>query len=122
MRRKYLARDGTVRTPTAAEHSHPGMARTILGPDWHGNNDDTYAAVWQAGWVRVVETGTEVHGEKYLDGCPVPFDALPAEQQSWFGGKVHAEGKRFIWNSREFEGTREAQPNADGAAQVLVAG
>ena len=122
MKRIYLASDGTVRTPTAAEHSHPGMARTILGPDWHGNNDDTYTAIWQAGWVRVVETDTEVHGEKYLDRCPVPFDALPAEQQVWFGEKTGVEGKLFIWNSEEFAGTREVQPNAARAVQMLMEG
>lgn len=82
MMKIYLSKDGVVRVPTAEEKSHYGMAKTILGGEWRGNTEDAYASMWQAGWVRVVETATKVNGEQYLNGKPVPFKQLPPEQRS----------------------------------------
>ncbi len=53
MSRLYLNQDGSVRTPGPGEHGHLDMGRTILGPDWRGDVEETYAAMWNAGWVRV---------------------------------------------------------------------
>ena len=109
MMKIYLSKDGVVRVPTAEEKSHYGMAKTILGGEWRGNTEDAYASMWQAGWVRVVETATKVNGEQYLKGKPVPFKKLTPQQQKWFQAQCHSEEKQLIWNDQKFAITRSQE-------------
>jgi hypothetical protein len=106
MMKLYLSKDGVVRVPTAEEKSHYGMAKTILGGEWRGNTEDAYASMWQAGWVRVVETATKVNGEQYLNGKPVPFKKLTPKQKKWFEAQCHPGGRLLIWNDQKFANTR----------------
>ena len=104
--RKYLRPDGTERLPTEQENSHYGMARTELGADWKGDAEDAYAAMWNLGWVRVVEHAEEVHAECYRNG-PVPVRDLSAAQQLWLRNKEVYEHKAVRWNGVAFAATRE---------------
>ena len=118
MTRLYLSNvsnDGTVRTPDPGEHGHLDMGRAILGPDWRGDVEDTYAAMWKAGWVRVVDSPDTLVGEQWVDGRPVAFASLPRVQQEWL--KAHSEqvGKEFVWNARSFAIARDGQPDVPPA-------
>lgn len=117
MQRIYLSPAGEVRLPTPEERSHYGVARTVLGPDWQGNAEDAYAAMWQAGWVRVVDYGDRVFAERYLNGRPVPLAELTRPQRAWLEDLVLA-GKPLFWNDQLFSLTSEAQ---QGQAAGLVA-
>ena len=116
MKRIYLASDGTVRTPVNKEFTHYRMAQDFLGKGWSGDPGAAYAAMGQAGWVRVVDTPGKLYGEKFLNGKLVPFSKLTAEQRGWFAGKRSAKGKLFIWNDHEF-GSRRKVPPGDRMAQ-----
>ena len=106
MTRIYLSKDGKVRSPTAAENSHYGMARSILGPDWKGDTEDAYIAMWNLGWVRVVELDQSVFGERYVNGQPVLWAELTPAQVGWFEDQA-THGKKLVWNDAVFESTRE---------------
>lgn len=112
MRRLYLNQDGSVRAPTPGEYGHLDMARATLGPDWRGDTEATYAAMWNAGWVRLVDSPDTLVGEQWRDGKPVAFADLPPVQREWL--EVHSvrAGKEFVWNARSFALTRERQPEA----------
>ena len=112
MKRLYLSQDGTVRKPGPGEHGHLDMGRSILGPDWRGDVEDTYAAMWNAGWVRVVDSPDTLVGEQFVDGRPVPFANLPGVQQEWLKAHSVLAGKEFVWNSRTFVFPPENQPEA----------
>ena len=116
MKRIYLASDGTVRTASNKEFTHYRMAMDILGKGWTGDPEAACVAMWQAGWVRVVDTPGKLYGEKFLNGKPVPFSKLTAEQRGWFAGKRSSKGKLFIWNDHEF-GNRRKVPPGDRMAQ-----
>ncbi len=105
----YLRQDGSVRTPAPGEHGHLDMGRTILGPGWRGDVEETYAAMWNAGWVRVVDSTDTLVGEQWRDGKPVAFADLPPVQRKWL--KVHSvrAGKEFIWNAGAFALMRDGQ-------------
>ena len=108
----YLRQDGSVRTPGPGEHGHLDMGRTILEPDWRGDVEETYAAMWNAGWVRVVDSPDTLVGEQWRDGKPVAFADLPPVQREWL--EVHSDqaGKEFVWNASVFTRMREGQPEA----------
>jgi hypothetical protein len=112
MKRLYLSQDGSVRAPAPGEHGHLDMGRTTLGPDWRGDVEETYAAMWNAGWVRVVDSPNTLVGEQWRDGKPVAFADLPPVQREWL--EVHSvqAGKEFVWNGRTFALVRGAQPEA----------
>ena len=110
MKRIYLASDGTVRTASNKEFTHDRMAMDILGKGWTGYPEAAYAAMWQAGWVRVVDTPLKLYGDKFLNGKPVPFSKLTAEQRGWFEAKRSSKGKLLIWNDHEFGSTRKVPP------------
>ena len=111
----YLRQDGSVRTPGPGEHGHLDMGRTILGPDWRGDSEETYAAMWNAGWVRVVDAPNTLIAEQWRNGKPVAFADLPPVQRQWL--EVHSvqAGKEFVWNTKAFALTREGQPDAPPA-------
>ena len=115
MKRLYLNQDGTVRTPGPGEHGHLDMGRTILGPGWQGDVEDTYTSMWNAGWVRVVESPDMLEAEQWRDGKPVAFTDLPSVQREWLEAHSVRAGKRFVWNSKAFALTREGQPEASPA-------
>ena len=110
MKRLYLSQDGIVRAPAPGEHGHLDMGRTTLGPGWRGDVEQTYAAMWDAGWVRVVDAppGTLV-AEQWRDGKPVALADLPRVQQEWLNAHSVQAGKQFVWNARAFTLTREGQ-------------
>ena len=111
----YLSQDGSVRAPAPGEHGHLDMGRTILGPGWQGNVEDTYTSMWSAGWVRVVESPDMLEAEQWRDGKPVAFTDLPSVQREWLEAHSVRAGKRFVWNSKAFAPTREGQPDAPPA-------
>lgn len=88
------------------------MARAILGPGWRGDIEETYAAMWDAGWVRVVVSLGTLVAEQWRDGKPVAFADLPPVQREWL--EVHSvrAGKEFVWNAKEFALAPENQPEA----------
>lgn len=96
--------------PAPGEDNHIDIARAVLGAGWAGDIFATYEAMWNAGWVRVVETPDKLYGEKLLNRRQVPFSELTPAQQVWFEEKARSEGKLLIWNDREFANTREGQP------------
>lgn len=100
MTRLYLNQDGTVRAPGPGEHGHLDMGWTILGPDWRGNFQENYAAMWQAGWVRVVDSPNTLVAEQWVDGQPVAFASLPPVQQAWLKAHSVQVGKQLVWNAR----------------------
>ena len=122
MKRLYLSQDGTVRSPGPGEHGHLDMGRTILGPDWRGDMEHTYMTMWNAGWVRVVDSPDTLVGEQWRDGKPVAFADLPPVQQEWLEANSVRAGKQLCWNAKVFESTREGQSNAAQAAQVRTPG
>lgn len=109
MKRLYLSQDGIVRAPAPGEHGHLDMGRTTLGPDWRGDVEDTYSAMWNAGWVRVVVSPTTLVGEQWRDGKPVAFADLPPVQREWLDAHSVQAGKDFVWNATLFEQMREGQ-------------
>ncbi len=112
MTRLYLNQDGTVRALAPGEYGHLDMGRTTLGPDWRGDSEETYAAMWNAGWVRVVDAPNTLIAEQWRNGKPVAFADLPPVQRQWL--EVHSvqAGKEFVWNTKAFALTREGQPEA----------
>ena len=108
----YLSLVGTVRAPAPGEYGHLDMARAILGSDWHGDVEDAYAAMWNAGWVRVVDSPHTLFAEQWRDGKPVDFADLPPVQRAWLHEHSVQAGKEFVWNARAFALTREGQPEA----------
>ena len=118
----YLKPDGSVRAPAPGEYGHLDMAQTTLGPAWRGDVEDTYAAMWNAGWVRVVDSPGTLVGEQWRDGKPVAFADLPRVQREWLEENSVRAGKEFVWNAKMFESTREGQSNAAQSAQVRTAG
>ena len=112
MTRMYLSNDGTVRTPGPGEPGHLDMGRTILGPDWRGDVESTYAAMWNAGWVRVVDSPDTLVAEQWVNGQPVSFASLPRVQQEWLRAHSELAGKEFVWNARAFTFMREGQPES----------
>jgi len=96
MKRLYLSQDGTVRTPGPGEHGHLDMGRAILGPGWRGDVEETYAAMWNAGWVRVVDSPDTLVAEQWRDGKPVAFDDLPQVQREWLTAHSVQVGKQFV--------------------------
>ena len=120
MKRLYLSQDGIVRAPAPGEHGHLDMGRKILGPGWRGDVESTYAGMWNAGWVRVVDSPDTLVGEQWVDGQPVAFASLPRVQQEWLLSHSVQAGKQLVWNARPFTTRREGQPEArpDLPAQV----
>ena len=112
MNKLYLKPDGSVRAPAPGEYGHLDMARTILGPDWRGDSESGYIAMWNAGWVRVVESPGTLVGEQWRNGKPVAFADLPPVQQEWLETNSVRAGKEFIWNARAFTRMRQGQPEA----------
>lgn len=112
VKRLYLCSDGTIRMPGPGEHGHLDMGRTTLGPDWHGDVEATYAAMWNAGWVRVVDSPGALFAEQWRDGQPVAFSDLPPVQREWLEVHSVGAGKEFVWNARAFALTRDNQPEA----------
>ena len=108
----YLSQDGSVRAPAPGEHGHLDMDRTILGPGWQGDVEDTYTSMWSAGWVRVVESPDMLETEQWRDGKPVAFTDLPSVQRDWLEDNSKLLGKQLIWNDAAFALTREGQPEA----------
>lgn len=108
----YLKPDGSVRAPAPGEYGHLDMARTTLGPGWRGDIEDTYSAMWSAGWIRVVDSPHTLVGEQWRDGKPVAFADLPPVQREWL--EVHSvqAGKQFVWNAKEVALAPENQPEA----------
>lgn len=100
--------------PAPGEDNHIDIARAVLGAGWAGDIFATYEAMWNAGWVRVVDTPDKLYGEKLLNRRQVPFAELTPEQQVWFEEKARSEGKQLIWNDQEFANTREAQRGEGG--------
>lgn len=109
MQRFYLSIDGVPRLPGPGEDGHIDIARAVLGAGWAGDIFATYEAMWNAGWVRVVDAPDKLYGEKLLNRRQVPFVELTPAQRSWFEEKARSEGKQLIWNDREFANTREGQ-------------
>ena len=127
MTKIYLSEDAVVRTRLDGEHDHLGMAKTVLGAAWTPGDtaeaiEANYRAMWDAGWVRVIDTPTALYGEKWLNGEPVPVTNLPRVQREWLEENSALVGKQLYWNAKVFESTREGQSNAVHAAQVLTAG
>jgi hypothetical protein len=127
MTKIYLSEDAVVRTRLDGEHDHLGMAKTVLGAAWTPGDtaeaiEANYRAMWDAGWVRVIDTPTTLYGEKWLGGETVPFANLPRVQREWLAEHSALVGKQLYWNAKVFESTREGQSNAAQAAQVLMAG
>ena len=118
----YLKQDGSVRAPAPGEHGHLDMGRTTLGPDWRGDSEETYAAMWNAGWVRVVDSPETLYCEQWVGGAPVPLANLPRVQREWLAEHSALVGKQLCWNAKVFESTREGQSNAAQAAQVRTPG
>ena len=110
MKRFYLSTDGVPRFPGPGEEGHIAIARAVLGAGWAGDIFATYEAMWNAGWVRVVDTPAKLYGEKLLNRRQVPFSELTPAQQVWFGEKARSDGKQLIWNDQEFANTRETLP------------
>jgi len=103
----YLKPDGSVRAPAPGEYGHLDMARTTLGPDWRGDSEDTYAAMWNAGWVRVVNSTNTLVAEQWVNGQPVAFADLPPVQREWLEvHSVHAHVR--LPSLEEFE-SKQAQ-------------
>ena len=100
----YLSIEGTPRVPTRQETSHYWMAKAILGVD--GTVDDMEAAMWNRGWVRVVDYGDRLFAEQSQGGKPVDFQSLPAAQRKWLEDQV-ATGKTLVWNDKVFGSMRE---------------
>ena len=111
----YLKPDGSVRAPAPGEYGHLDMGRTTLGPDWRGDVEQTYAAMWNAGWVRVVDSPNTLVAEQWRDGKPVAFADLPPVQRKWLDAHSIQAGKEFVWNAKAFALTRERQPDAPPA-------
>jgi len=93
------------------------MALTTLGPAWRGTADDAYAAMWNLGWVRVVDYGDKMHAERYDDGRPAKLADLTDAQRAWLEDQVLA-GKELIWNDQVFSLTTESR---SGQSSELVA-
>jgi len=62
--------------------------------------EDTYAGMWNAGWVRVVDLRGTLIAEQWVDGQPVPFASLPPVQQAWLKAHSVQVGKQLVWNAR----------------------
>jgi hypothetical protein len=105
MKRIYLSPDGEARVATAAENSHYGMAKSILGV---GSIDaeDAYASMWNLGWVRVCDYDDRVFAERYVGGVPVKLGTLFKAQRAWLEDQVLA-GKQLVWNDQLFSLTAE---------------
>ena len=88
------------------------MGRTTLGPGWRGDVEQTYAAMWDAGWVRVVDSPGRLVAEQWRNGKPVAFADLPPAQRAWLEENSVRAGKELVWNARVFALTREGQPEA----------
>ncbi len=110
MNKLYLKPDGSVRAPATGEYGHLDMGRATLGPDWRGDVEQTYSAMWSAGWVRVVDSPETLIAEQWVNGKPVAFANLPRVQQEWLTAHSVRAGKEFVWNAKEFALTREGQP------------
>ena len=84
----------------------------VREPGWRGDVEATYAAMWNAGWVRVVDSPDILVAEQWREGKPVAFADLPPVQREWL--EVHSvrAGKAFVWNARSFALTRAGQPEA----------
>ena len=127
MTKIYLSKDGVPRFRQDGEHNHLDMAKTILGAAWTPGDtaeaiEANYRTMWDAGWVRVIDTPTTLYGEKWLDGESVPFANLPRVQREWLAEHSALVGKQLYWNAKVFESTREGESNAAHAVQVLTAG
>lgn len=122
MQKLYLSKDGVVRAPTGGECDHIAMARTVLGDAATASKSDfdIYCLMWNAGWVRVVDTPDKLYGEKLLSRRQAAFESLPKAQRHWLEDNSVLKGKPLIWNDTVFESTREGRSNASRAAQVLM--
>jgi len=112
MPKLYLNQDGSVRAPGPGEHGHLDMGRAILGPGWRGDVEETYAAMRNAGWVRVVDSPDTLVAEQWRDGKPVAFGDLPQVQREWLTAHSVQAGKELVWNARVFALMRDGQPEA----------
>ena len=109
MKRLYLNQDGSVRAPAPGEHGHLDMGRAILGPGWRGDVEQTYAAMWDTGWIRVVDSPGTLIAEQWRDGKAVAFADLPPVQQEWLETNSVRAGKELVWNAKSFALTRDGQ-------------
>ena len=102
MKRFYLSSDGVPRLPGLGEDGHIDIARAVLGAGWAGDIFATYEAMWNAGWVRVVDTPEKLYGEKLLNRRQVPFVELTPAQQSWFEKKGPHRGETVLLERLDF--------------------
>lgn len=123
MRRIYLDKNGKERLPTLEEKSHYGMALTILrgiDPQWTGDTEDAYAAMWKLGWIRIVDYGEKLYAEQYRGGNPVDWRQLPRAQREWLEDQKLL-GKEVRWNDALFESSREGRSGqVDAVVRTLL--
>ena len=119
MKKIWLSNNGKA---TSTGEDHIAMAKTILGEAaTTGKADfDIYCLMWNAGWVRVVDTPDKLYGEKILSRRQAPFESLPKAQRHWLEDNSVLAGKQLVWNDAVFESTREGRSNATRVAQVLM--
>ena len=94
-------------TPEAGECDHADLARRVLPDALVATLDyaGLYREMFRRGHVRVVEERDCLLGEAEDGrGHHIPFDELSVAQQKFLSKK--AGGRRFIFNSKEFAGTR----------------
>ena len=93
--------------PEGNECDHADLARRVLPDALVATLDyaGLYTEMFRRGHVRVVEERDCLLGEAEDGrGHHVPFDELPVAQRDYLSTK--AEGRRFIFNSKKFAGTR----------------